>query len=100
MRIEKKRVHGQTRIKKGTREKGRDGGRFAKGMRMRPAFCRFCKDKLMDINYKNMSILERMINDRGKILTRRSTGNCAKHQRKVAIAIKRARFLSLIPYTR
>ncbi len=80
--------------------KAKKGGRFSRGMRMRPAFCRYCKDKTLEINYKNFGILERMINDRGKILSRRTTGNCAKHQRKVSIAIKRARFLSIIPYTR
>lgn len=64
----------------------------------RKKFCRFCKDKTYEINYKNMNTLERMISERGKILSRRVTGNCAKHQRKISAAIKRARFLSLIPY--
>lgn len=66
----------------------------------RKKFCRFCKDKTYIIDYKNINSLERMINERGKILSRRVTGNCAKHQRKVCVAIKRARFLSLIPYTK
>ena len=66
----------------------------------RKKYCRFCKDKGMNIDYKNLNILERLIGERGKILSRRNTGTCAKHQRKVASAIKRARFLSLIPYTR
>ncbi len=67
---------------------------------VRKKYCRFCKDKGMKIDYKNLNILERLIGERGKILSRRNTGTCAKHQRKVASAIKRARFLSLIPYTR
>ncbi|MFC1709463.1 30S ribosomal protein S18 [Candidatus Omnitrophota bacterium] len=66
----------------------------------RKKFCRFCKDKTYSIDYKSMNTLERMISERGKILSRRVTGNCAKHQRKICAAIKRARFLSLIPYTR
>lgn len=67
---------------------------------MRKRFCRFCKDKVNYIGYKDLHILEKMISERGKILSRRSTGNCARHQRKVAAAVKRARYLSLIPFTR
>jgi ribosomal protein S18 len=66
----------------------------------RKRFCRFCKDKIDYIDYKDLPILEKMISERGKISSRRSTGNCAKHQRVVAQAIKRARYLSLIPFTR
>jgi small subunit ribosomal protein S18 len=67
---------------------------------MRKRFCRFCKDKVDYIDYKDLHILEKLIGERGKISSRRSTGTCAKHQRVVAAAIKRARFLSLIPYIR
>ncbi len=67
---------------------------------MRKRFCRFCKDKVNYIDYKDLHILEKMINERGKMLSRRSTGNCAGHQRIVARAVKRARYLSLIPFTR
>jgi len=88
----------KTRMTK-TKTRG-EGRKSFKTFRPRQAYCRFCNDKNLVINYKNLDILERMVNDRGKILTRRSTGNCAKHQRKVAAAVKRARFLSLIPYTR
>lgn len=80
------------RFKKKKRDKDLDG--FPR----RKKFCRFCKDKTYAIDYKNMNTLERMISERGKILSRRVTGNCAKHQRNVCFAIKRARFLSLIPY--
>ena len=62
--------------------------------------CRFCRNKISTIDYKDLSTIERMINERGKILSRRITGNCAKHQRKVSEAIKRARFIALIPYCR
>jgi small subunit ribosomal protein S18 len=67
---------------------------------MRKRFCRFCKDKINSIDYKDLNILEKMIIERGKMSSRRSTGNCARHQRKVARAIRRARYLSLIPFTR
>jgi small subunit ribosomal protein S18 len=60
--------------------------------------CVFCKNDL-EIDYKNLELLTRYVSSRGKILSRRISGNCAKHQRKVAREIKRARFLNLIPYT-
>lgn len=63
-------------------------------------FCRLCKDKLKALDYKDIKRLERFINDRGKILSSRISGNCAKHQRMTSEAIKRARFMSLIPYTK
>ncbi len=78
------------------KRRGRDMDSFPR----RKKFCRFCKDKTYIIDYKNLNILERMISERGKILSRRVTGNCAKHQRKICAAIKRARFLSLIPYSK
>jgi small subunit ribosomal protein S18 len=52
-----------------------------------------------NLNYKQVDALERYITDRGKIRSRRQTGNCAKHQRVLARAIKRARFMALLPYT-
>jgi len=61
-------------------------------------FCSFCSDKVKDIDYKDPSKLRRYISDRGKIEPRRRTGTCAKHQRALAIAIKRARHLALLPY--
>lgn len=60
--------------------------------------CAFCKSEL-DIDYKNLELLIRYVSSRGKILSRRISGNCAKHQRKVCREIKRARFLNLIPFT-
>jgi len=59
--------------------------------------CVFCKNEL-DIDYKNIELLSRYVSSRGRILSRRISGNCAKHQRKVSREIKRARFLNLIPY--
>lgn len=67
---------------------------------LRKRFCRLCKEKLSYIDYKDIKRLEKFINDRGKIVSRRSSGNCARHQRMVAWAIKRARFIALLPYTK
>jgi small subunit ribosomal protein S18 len=61
--------------------------------------CEFCVDKIEDIDYKRLDILERYLTERGKINGRRKTGTCAKHQRRLAIAVKRARYLALLPYT-
>jgi small subunit ribosomal protein S18 len=69
-------------------------------MRQRKRFCRFCTDKLKIIDYKDAKLLEALIKERGKIVSSRFSGNCAKHQRRVAEAIKKARFISLLPYTR
>ena len=62
-------------------------------------FCFFCADKVETIDYKDPSKLRRYILSGGKIAPRRRTGTCAKHQRAVAVAIKRARHLALLPYT-
>lgn len=66
----------------------------------RKKFCRFCQDKTRTIDYKDLKRLEYFITERGKILSSRISGNCAKHQRSVSEAIKKARFISLLPYTR
>jgi len=66
--------------------------------RFRKKVCRFCYDKTSKIDYKNPNILEKFITDRGKILPRRVTGTCSKHQRQVATAIKRARLIALLPF--
>ena len=67
---------------------------------IRKKFCRFCKDRVTEVDYKDIGKLQRLITDNGKILSRRMSGSCAKHQRKVAEGIKRARFLALLPYVR
>lgn len=61
--------------------------------------CAFCADKVDEIDYKQVDLLRRFISDRGKITTRRKTGTCAKHQRLLTVAIKRARHIALLPYT-
>jgi small subunit ribosomal protein S18 len=60
--------------------------------------CKFCADKIDDINYKDVKLLGPFVPERGKILPRRISGTCALHQRKLQTAIKRARQLALIPY--
>jgi len=61
--------------------------------------CNFCADKVESINYKDIPKLRRYVTERGKILPRRITGNCAHHQRQLTSAIKRARVMALLPYT-
>lgn len=63
---------------------------------VKPKVCTFCTEKVV-VDYKDIGRLRRFISDRGKIEPRRRTGTCAKHQRQVALAIKRARFLALLP---
>ena len=60
--------------------------------------CSFCSNKIEEIDYKDPTKLRQYISDRGKIESRRRTGTCAKHQRALAVAIKRARHLALLPY--
>ena len=60
--------------------------------------CRFCAEKLDDVDYKDVKLLQRFVNSYGKIETRKRTGTCLKHQRRVAIALKRARHLALLPF--
>ena len=60
--------------------------------------CRFCEHKEMRIDYKDERTLKRYMNERGKIIPRRISGNCAKHQRLVSISVKRARNVALLPY--
>lgn len=67
---------------------------------MRKKICRFCADKSRTIDYKDVKLLEGFVRERGKMVSSRISGNCAKHQRRVAEAIKQARFVSLVPYTR
>jgi small subunit ribosomal protein S18 len=64
----------------------------------RRKFCRFCSDKIPYIDYKDTKTLKGFITDRGKILPRRMTGNCASHQRELTTAIKRARTIALLSY--
>lgn len=74
-------------------------GRRGVGFRRKPKVCAFCADKTASIDYKRPDQLRRYLTDRGKIRPRRQTGMCAKHQRALSIAIKRARHLALLPFT-
>jgi small subunit ribosomal protein S18 len=76
---------------------GEEGGR-GRGFGRRKV-CRFCADKNLKVDYKDQGQLKYFLTERGKIIPRRISGNCAKHQREVATAIKRARVLALLPYT-
>ena len=60
--------------------------------------CHFCKDKVEEIDYKNANQLRRYVSEKGKIRSRRITGACRRHQRQVAVAVKRAREMALLPY--
>ena len=75
-------------------ERGGRGGRF-----QRRRVCAFCVDKIENIDYKDVNMLRRFLSDQAQIESRRRTGTCARHQRRLTIAIKRARLLALLPYT-
>jgi small subunit ribosomal protein S18 len=66
---------------------------------MRRKVCRFCADKTLGIDYKDTRVLTQFVTERGKMMPSRITGNCARHQRILKIAIKRARNIALIPFT-
>lgn len=60
--------------------------------------CRFCADKTVTIDYKDPKLLRNFITERGKVVPRRISGNCARHQRELAVAIKRARHIAFLPF--
>ncbi len=70
-----------------------------RGRKPRRKVCSFCVDKVEDIDYKDIAKLRRYITERGKIFPRRISGNCAKHQRQMTSAVKRARNVALLPFT-
>ena len=80
-----------------TAAQGKDGQQRRPMFRRRKV-CKFCSDKIDDINYKDVKLIGPFVPERGKILPRRISGTCAKHQRKLQTAIKRARQIALIPY--
>jgi small subunit ribosomal protein S18 len=77
-------------------KRGRPGSE--KGL-IRRRNCHFCKDKVEEIDYKNLNQLRRFVSEKGKIRSRRLTGACRRHQRQVAVAVKRAREMALLPYS-
>ena len=92
--------------KSGPGGRGKDGDKDDKageqrrggGLFRRRKVCKFCADKIDDINYKDVKLLSGFVPERGKVLPRRISGTCAKHQRGLRIAIVRARQLALLPY--
>ena len=70
-----------------------------RGGRRRKKVCAFCASEAKAIDYKDVETLKNYISERGKILPRRVTGNCARHQRAITTAVKRARNIALLPYT-
>jgi len=66
---------------------------------LRRKVCRFCTDKKLDIDYRNPRVLRYFVTERGKIVPRRISGNCAKHQRQITVAVKRARNIAILPFT-
>ena len=76
----------------------RPGGR-GRDFRSRRKVCIFCVEHVREIDYKDAPRLRRFLSDRGKIEPRRKTGTCAKHQRRLSIALKNARFMAMLPYT-
>ena len=71
---------------------------FRQNNRKRKKVCQFCAEKIDHIDYKDTARLRKYVSERSKILPRRITGTCAKHQRQVTIAVKRARQIALLPY--
>jgi small subunit ribosomal protein S18 len=63
-----------------------------------PAKCRYCRDKVNEVDYKDIAALQKLTTPQGKMFSRKRSGNCAKHQRSCTRAIKQARFLGLLPY--
>ncbi|MGB2895825.1 MAG: 30S ribosomal protein S18 [Anaerolineales bacterium] len=89
----------QNEYKRRGPENTRSRGGPRKQYSRRPRLCKFCADKTTHINYKQQELLKRYIKESGKIRSRRETGNCARHQRAVSGAIKRARHMALLPFT-
>ena len=92
----KKSFGGGGRGKGASGQQGKDGQR--RPMFRRRKVCKFCADKIDDINYKDVKLLASFVPERAKVLPRRISGTCAMHQRKLQTAIKRARQIALIPY--
>lgn len=78
---------------------GDDKGGFRRRGPVRRKVCRFCADKDTNIDYKDTRALSSFITERGKVVPSRITGNCAKHQRELTTAIKRARAVALLPFS-
>ena len=80
------------------RRSTKEGSEYKTTMYQRRKVCRFCVDKTLMINYKDTGVLQYFVTERGKIIPRRISGNCAKHQREITRAVKRGRNVALVPY--
>lgn len=78
--------------------RGGEGGGPRRWAPARRKVCRFCVDRVVDIDYKNITILRNYVTERGKMIAARSMGNCAKHQRMLTQAVKRSRNIALLPF--
>lgn len=87
------------RNKKNNRNNNSDSDYNPKFRKMRKKVCLLCTDKDFVLDYKNPDQLKKFINEKGKILPRRATGACAKHQRDITIAVKRCRHIAMLPYS-
>jgi small subunit ribosomal protein S18 len=83
---------------KTSRGGGKKRRKFGAGVREQTQ-CRFCRESISYVDYKDIDTLQKLLTNRGKIFSRKRSGNCAKCQRKVQRAIKRARFMALLPYS-
>ena len=93
------RPRGPQTVKARLRAKARKKARKQKKMFQRRKVCRFCADKKLEIDYKEPKTLRLFLTETGKLIPRRISGNCAKHQRPLALAVKRARQVALLPYS-
>ncbi len=104
-RNEEERTDEESAPERASRRDERPGGarggrpRFRRDSRRRGRVCQFCVEKIDSIDYKDVPLLRQLVSERGRILPRRRTGTCAKHQRMVSRAVKRARHLAMLPYT-
>jgi small subunit ribosomal protein S18 len=78
---------------------GKDGRRGSRPLFRRRKFCRFTAEGIKEVDYKDIALLKDFINENGKIIPARITGTKARYQRQLSVAVKRARFLALLPYT-
>ena len=85
--------------KRNNRNNNMDDDFNPKFRKIRKKVCPLCSDKNFELDYKNADQLKKFVNERGKILPRRATGACAKHQRVITLAVKRARHIAILPYT-
>src|SRR5271154_1287488 len=99
MADEERSERGGDRPREGGGGEGRGGGMRRGRPGGRRKVCRFCADKTLKVDYKDVRTLGSFITEGGKIVPSRTSGNCAKHQRQLAVAIKRARVLALLPFS-